>query len=131
MYVLSSDNWMRENMYHAYECGAWYSSAFRRARPGNGACPFNKRGRITDVRIGGRDQWVMYGPAYFSREFSPAVPSGAGSLYKTPGTEQFYWEQVYVDMLEGEARRRLEEEGGGLLEAGRKAGGLAPPAGMR
>ena len=21
MYVLSSDNWMRENMYHAYECG--------------------------------------------------------------------------------------------------------------
>ena len=25
MYVLSSDNWMRENMYHAYECGAWYS----------------------------------------------------------------------------------------------------------
>ena len=47
------------------------------------------------------------------------------AYYKTPGTEQFYWEQVYVDMLEGEARRRLEEEGGGLLEAAQEAGGLA------
>ena len=26
MYLLASDNWLRENMYHAYECGAWYSS---------------------------------------------------------------------------------------------------------
>lgn len=25
MYILSSDNWLRDNMYHAYECGAWYS----------------------------------------------------------------------------------------------------------
>ena len=27
VYILSSDNWMRENMYHSYECGAWYSAA--------------------------------------------------------------------------------------------------------
>ena len=32
MYVLSSDNWMRENMYHAYECGAWYSSCLSEGR---------------------------------------------------------------------------------------------------
>ena len=27
-YLLSSDNWIRENMYHTYECGAWYSSVY-------------------------------------------------------------------------------------------------------
>ena len=26
MYILSSDNWLRANMFHAYECGAWYST---------------------------------------------------------------------------------------------------------
>ena len=125
MYVLSSDNWMRENMYHAYECGAWYSSAFQRGETREWCLYFNKKGRITDVKVGGRDQWVMYGPAYFSREFSRQFLPVLEAYYKIPGTEQFYWEQVYVDMLEGEARRRLEEEGGGLLEAAQEAGGLA------
>ena len=125
MYVLSSDNWMRENMYHAYECGAWYSSAFQRGETREWCLYFNKKGRITDVKVGGRDQWVMYGPAYFSREFSRQFLPVLEAYYKIPGTEQFYWEQVYVDMLEGEARRRLEEEGGGLLEAAQEASGLA------
>lgn len=44
MYVLSSDNWMRENMYHAYECGAWYSSAFQRGETRDGAFILIKRG---------------------------------------------------------------------------------------
>ena len=125
MYVLSSDNWMRENMYHSYECGAWYSSAFQKGETREWCLYFNKKGRITGVKVGGRDQWVMYGPAYFSREFSRQFLPVLEAYYKTPGTEQFYWEQVYVDMLEGEARRRLEEEGGGLLEAAQEAGGLA------
>ena len=103
MYVLSSDNWMRENMFHAYECGAWYSAAYQHGETKEWCLSFNKRGRITDVKIGGRDQWVMYGPAYFSREFSARFLPVLEAYYKSPGTEQFYWEQVYVDMLSGEA----------------------------
>lgn len=110
MYVLSSDNWMRRNMYHGHECGAWYSSIFHKGETKEWCLSFNKKGRITDVKVGGRDQWVMYGPVYFSREFSARFLPVLEAYYKTPGTEQFYWEQVYVDMLEGEARRRLEEE---------------------
>ena len=126
MYILSSDNWMRENMYHAYECGAWYSSAFQRGETKEWCLYFNKKGRITDVKVGGRDQWVMYGPAYFSREFSARFLPVLESYYKSPGTEQFYWEQVYVDMLSGEARRRLEQEGGALLDEAAKASGQPP-----
>lgn len=110
MYLLSSDNWMRENMYHAYECGAWYSASFQRGDTKEWCLAFNKKGRITDVRIGGRDQWVMYGPAYFSREFTAMFLPVLEAYYRTPGTEQFYWEQVYVDMLTGEAMHRLDRE---------------------
>ena len=116
MYVLSSDNWMRENMYHAYECGAWYSAAFQKGETKEWCLSFNKKGRITDVKVGGRDQWVMYGPTYFSREFTSRFMPVLEAYYKTPGTEQFYWEQVYVDMLTGEAKRRLEQEDQEILK---------------
>lgn len=123
MYVLSSDNWMRENMYHAYECGSWYSSAFQKGETKEWCLSFNKKGRITQVKVGGRDQWVMYGPAYFSREFSRQFLPVLEAYYKTPGTEQFYWEQVYADMLEGEAKGRLEENKD-ILRAAETACGL-------
>lgn len=124
MYVLSSDNWMRENMYHAYECGAWYSAAFQKGETREWCLTFNKKGRITDVKVGGRDQWVMYGPAYFSREFSGEFLPVLEAYYKTPGTEQLYWEQVFVDMLAGEARTRLEEGDKDILKAAEAACGL-------
>ncbi len=120
MYLLSSDNWMRENMYHGYECGAWYSAAFQKGDTKEWCLTFNKKGRIQDVTVGGRDQWVMYGPVYLSREFSEQFLPVLEAYYAAPGTEQFYWEQVYMDMLSGEARHRLEREG--LARAAGEAG---------
>ena len=49
----------------------------------------------------------MYGPAYFSKEFSEKFLPVLEAYYELPGTEQFYWENVYMDMLSGEAARRL------------------------
>ena len=124
MYLLSSDNWMRENMYHSYECGAWYSASFQNGDTKEWCLSFGKKGRIQEVTVGGRDQWVMYGPAYFSREFTAEFLPVLEGYYQAPGTEQFYWEQVYMDMLSGEARRRLEREK--LVETVLQAGGQDP-----
>ncbi|MGN0372368.1 MAG: phosphotransferase [Enterocloster sp.] len=126
MYVLSSDNWMRENMYHAYECGAWYSADFQRGDTKEWCFTFNKKGRISDVNVGGCDQWVMYGPVYFSREFSKQFLPVLEAYYQVPGTEQYYWEQVYVDMLKGDAKKRLEKAGaaGNLLRQAEEASGV-------
>lgn len=125
MYILSSDNWMRENMYHAYECGAWYSAVFQEGETKEWCLSFNKKGKITDVNVGGRDKWVMYGPVYLSKEFSARFLPVLEAYYHAPGTEQFYWEQVYVDMLKGEAKRRLEKEDD---PAGEKDSGLLKKA---
>ena len=123
MYLLSSDNWLRENMYHAYECGAWYSASFQKGETKEWCLEAGKKGRITSVKVGGRDSWFMYGPAYFSREFSNRFLPVLEAYYKLPGTEQFYWEQVYMDMLSGEAREKLKEEAPQLLkEAEEKSG---------
>ena len=69
---------------------------------------------------------VMYGPAYFSREFSRQFLPVLEAYYKTPGTEQFYWEQVYVDMLEGEPDGGLRRKAADCWKQPRKPapGGL-------
>lgn len=107
MYVLSSDNWMRENMFHAYEWGPWYSSVHIPGETSEWCLSYNKRGLITDVHIGGRDAWVMYGPAFFSREFSDIFLPVLAEYYHQPGTEQFYWEQVYMDLVNADTHRYL------------------------
>lgn len=100
MYVLSSDNWMRANMFHSHECGAWYSAAYMDGETSEWVLTYNKKGHITDVQVGGKDAWVMYGPVFFSRNFSAAFLPLLEKYYHSPGTEQFYWEQVYMDHVD-------------------------------
>ena len=113
MYLLSSDNWMRENMFHSYECGAWYSSAYMEGDTSEWVLSYNKKGRITEIQVGGRNSWVMYGPVFFSKEFSNAFLPILKCDYQTPGTEQFYWENVligHLDELEININRQPENQ---------------------
>lgn len=98
-YLLSSDNWIRGNMYHTYECGAWYSSVYMEGKTSEWVLESNKKGLITKVQVGGADSWVMYGPVFFSREFSDQFFPTLETYYHTPGTEQLYWEQVFADLV--------------------------------
>lgn len=95
-YILSSDNWMRENMYHAYEPCSWYSAVYMQGETREWAMRFGKKGIISEVQVGGADAWCMYGPVYLSREFSEKFAPLIAAYYRMPGTEQFYWEDVYI-----------------------------------
>ena len=114
MYLLSSDNWMRHNMYHAYEGGAWYSSSYMEGETSEWCLDFNKKGRILNITVGGEDKWAMYGPVYFTKSFSDQFLPVLEAYYEIPGTEQFYWEHVLMELLSGEAQKRLPS----LLKAG-------------
>ena len=111
MYLLSSDNWMRENMYHTYECGAWYSSVYKEGDTSEWSLSYNKKGRIQNVEIGGHDCYVMYGPVYMSSQWLSAFLPILEVYYTLPNTEQFYWENVMMELLNGTARKRIKEAG--------------------
>ena len=99
MYLLSSDNWMRENLFHTYEPGSWYAAVHADGETREWVLHYNKKDLITSVEIGGRDADVMYGPVYLSRDFSAALLPALKEAYHTPGKEQYYWENVYLDLL--------------------------------
>lgn len=98
-YILSSDNWIRENIFHAYEPCAWYSGVYMKGETSEWCLTTDKKGRITDVVVGGADSYVMYGPVYFDSEFSQKFVSLLEKYYETPGTENYYWEHVYLENL--------------------------------
>lgn len=113
MYVLSSDNWMRNNIFNAYECGAWYSGVYMDGKTSEWVLSYNKKGRITNVEIGGEHAWVMYGPVFFSSAFSERFLPLLEQYYHTPGTEQLYWEHVLMDhigTLEMDINRQPENQ---------------------
>lgn len=115
MYLLSSDNWMRENMFHTYECGAWYSSVFKEGDTSEWCLSFNKKGRIQAVEVGGKDSWVMYGPVFMSARWLDVFLPVLEHYYTIPGTEQFYWENVYMELINGTAQKRLSDNGVELI----------------
>ena len=127
MYLLASDHWMRVNPFHKYECFSWYASAYMEGATSEWCFTLDKKGKVLDVVSGGHDAWVMYGPAYLSREFLAQFLPVLETYYQLPGTEQFYWEHVYQEMLNGTAVRRcgqspvvpdVQTGGGDMPDAG-------------
>lgn len=106
-YILSSDNWLRENVYHTYEPAAWYCGSHAEGKTAEWVLITDKKGRITETYPGGRDCNYMYGPAYFSREFTASFLPVLCYYYEMPGTEQYYWEHVLMEILNGQAKKRL------------------------
>ncbi len=107
MYLLASDHWMRDNLFHTYECASWYSAAYMDGETSEWCFIYDKKGKVLDVQSGGHDAWVMYGPAYLSAEFLNQFLPVLEAYYHMPGTEQLYWEHVYQELLNGTASARF------------------------
>ena len=93
-YILSSDNWMRENMYHSIEPLSWYAANFMEGETKEWVLDCAKDGQIKSVEVGGKDAYCMYGPVFFKKEFFSAFLPYLEEYYHKPGTEDFYWEDV-------------------------------------
>ena len=98
-YILSSDNWMRENLYHSIEPYSWYAASFMEGETKEWALTVSETGRILDVQVGGKDAYCMYGPVFFKKEFFSAFLPFLEEYYHRPGTENYYWEDVLMREL--------------------------------
>ena len=103
-YLLYSDNWLRKNMFHKYEPNAWYASVFKEGKTSEWLFEFNKKNQITNIIEGGANDWIMFGPVYFSREYSAKFIPVCEQYYNSPATEQDYLETVMLDWIHGSNR---------------------------
>lgn len=98
-YILSSDNWLRLNLYHQYEPYSWYAASYMEGETREWSLELGKSRIIRSVAVGGENSWCMYGPVYLDREFSGELMPLLSAYYRMPGTEQFYWEDVLIRSL--------------------------------
>ncbi len=97
-YICCSDNYYPKNMFHRYEYRAYYCSVFV---PGTSyverAFQFDNNGLIYDTNKPSKDQWVMYGHAYFDNEFTGKFKPILEDYFGRPGIEYMYWETIYAE----------------------------------
>ena len=97
-YILCSDNYYPENMFHRYEYRAFYCSVFL---PGisytERAFTFDRDGLIYDTNKPSHDQWIMYGHAYYDRAFTEKFRPVLENYFGRPGVENMYWENVWAE----------------------------------
>lgn len=107
-YILSSDNWIGENIYNEYEAFSWYSSIYKAGKTREWALKFNKKSLITDIKIGSIDSYVMYGPVYLEAEFSNTFMKLIEEYYEKEGTDDFYWENVLIEAIKDKKYKELK-----------------------
>lgn len=115
-YVLSSDNWMRNSIFHEFEGGAWYSAKHFEGDTSEWQLITDKKGCITEIYPGGRDCNCMLGPAYFSREFGEDFLPILERYYAMPGTDDYFWETVLMECLSKTASKRINAYYGRVKE---------------
>ncbi|MDR2767265.1 MAG: NTP transferase domain-containing protein [Treponema sp.] len=98
-YLLSSDNWMSENMFKSREERSWYSCVYKEGDTGEWCVSADDTGKITAVIIGGKNSWVMYGPVFLSRDFSIPFKEAVYRYYHKVGTEKYMWENVFISEM--------------------------------
>lgn len=97
-YICCADNYYPENMFHQYEYRAFYCSIYLEGVSYvERAFTFDEEGLIIGTNKPSHDQWIMYGHAYYDKEFTNKFKPILESYYGRPGVEQMYWETIYAE----------------------------------
>ena len=99
-YILVSDHWFRENIFHKWEPGSWLCCTYFDGPTKEWGVKTGARGRITQIDTAGENMWALNGPGYFSAGFSQKYAELIKKAYKTPGTESYYWENILAANLD-------------------------------
>ncbi|MDE6536884.1 MAG: NTP transferase domain-containing protein [Muribaculaceae bacterium] len=113
-YILTSDNYYPENIFLNDDLSdSYYSALFAKGDTGEYCLDFEKKGYITDIRVGGKDSWYMYGPVFFSSSFSKKFSEFLSAEYDSPEVKTGYWEDLYIKHISSlpmKIRKRDPEE---------------------
>jgi CTP:phosphocholine cytidylyltransferase-like protein/thiamine kinase-like enzyme len=99
-YICSSDNYFSENVFEPYVYESYYSSVFNNGPTDEYCITSNAQGRITNVHIGGENEWIMLGHVYFSNHFSKKFLDILIEEYHHVGVDQMLWENIYINHID-------------------------------
>ena len=90
-YICSSDNYFTENPFEREVEEAYYSAEYAEGKTKEWCLTTDEKDWITDVVVGGYNQWYMMGHAFWSKEFSDRFLHILNSVYERPETVALLW----------------------------------------
>lgn len=98
-YICSSDNYFPKNPFEKYVYRAYYSAVYQDGESDEYFAECDKKGRITGITIGGKDDWIMLGHVFFDREFSDRFVKLLKAEYHEQTVRENLWETFYMRHL--------------------------------
>jgi CTP:phosphocholine cytidylyltransferase-like protein len=99
-YVLMSDFWIEDNIFNTYEPQSWWSCLDYEEPSNEWHVEPMKSGRIESISIGSNGGLVLIGPAYLSDSLCEGFRVYLHEYYNRPGTDDLYWEQIFIDHID-------------------------------
>ena len=97
-YICSSDNYFITNPFESDLDESYYAAVYIEGETGEW-CISEDGGWIKDVKVGGRDSWVMLGHVFWSESFSRSFLHILEDEYEWPETADKLWETIYIEHI--------------------------------
>ena len=98
-YICSSDNYFVKNPFEKYVYKGYYSAVYEEGYTDEYCIVYDKKDRIIDVKVGGKNSWIMLGHVYFDREFSKKFSSILKDEYNKQAVRDGLWEDLYIKFI--------------------------------
>lgn len=99
-YICSADNYFLHNPFEKVVDNAYYAAVFMNGTTEEWCISYDKDDVITDITIGGCEDWVMLGHSFWTKDFSEKFCSILESEYQKEETVGKFWENVYIDHID-------------------------------
>ena len=97
-YICSSDNYFINNPFESDVDESYYSAVYMEGDTGEW-CISEDGGWIKEIKVGGRDSWVMLGHVFWSESFSRSFLHILEDEYEWPETADKLWETIYIEHI--------------------------------
>lgn len=98
-YILSSDNYMTENIFSEYESKSWYSAVNRKKEEEEWFLKYDENDRITGIEIGIKKGFYMYGPVFLNKVNSDKMKKYLEEYTNNGENYGELWEKILKDNL--------------------------------
>ncbi|MGX7069182.1 phosphotransferase [Gemella bergeri] len=95
-YICSSDNYFVKNPFERYVYRSYYSAVYEDGETNEYCIQCDKKGKITNVEIGGENSWTMLGHVFFNKSFSEKFVDILEKEYPRQVTKNGLWEDLYI-----------------------------------
>lgn len=99
-YICSSDNYFGINPFENAVEDSYYAAVYAEGHTDEWCLKADEEGYISQVAVGGEDQWYMMGHTFWNEEFSRKFLEILESIYEDEETKNLLWESIYMEHLD-------------------------------